>query len=148
MPSRLARLLFPSPPRSLPGNRGISILFRTAHLLASGLLLGGHAFDAEPERLVMCLYATVASGVGLIVLEVYRSCDWAYQGMGALVIVKTVVTAAAAVWWEQRVPLLFLVVILGSLGSHMPSRYRHYSLLHGCVLPDHGSQPGTGTQEH
>lgn len=141
MTSRLSTLLLPSPPRSLPGNRGISIVLRTTHLLTSSLLLGGHVFGVEPERLIVCLYATIASGAGLIVLELYRSCDWAYQGMGALVIVKTLMTAAAGVWWEQRVPLLVLVVILGSVGSHMPSRYRHYSLLHGCVLPDHGSKP-------
>lgn len=89
----------------------------------------------------MCLYATVASGVGLILLEVYRSFDWVYQGMGVLVTAKTLVTVAAGIWWEHRVPLLVVVVILGSLGSHMPSRYRHYSLLHGRVLPDHGVQP-------
>jgi hypothetical protein len=141
MMSRLSMLLFPSAPRSLPGNRGISIAFRTTHLLASGILLGGHVFGAEPERLVACLYATIASGAGLIALEVYRSCDWAYQGMGALVIVKALITATAGVWWEQRVALLVLAGILGSVGSHMPSRYRHYSLLHGCVLPDHGSKP-------
>jgi hypothetical protein len=141
MMSRLSMLLFPSAPRSLPGNRGISIAFRTTHLLTSGLLLGGHVFGVEPERLVVCLYATIASGAGLIALEVYRSCDWAYQGMGVLVIVKTLMTAAAGVWWEQRVPVLVLVGILGSVGSHMPSRYRHFSLLHGRVLPDHGSHP-------
>jgi hypothetical protein len=143
MTSSLSKLLFPSPARSLPGNRGIGIVFRTAHLLATSLLLGGHVFGVEPARLVVCLYATIASGAGLIVLELYRSCDWAYQGMGALVIVKTLMTAAAGIWWEQRVPLLLLVLILGSVGSHMPSRYRHFSLLHGRVLPDHGSKPPT-----
>jgi hypothetical protein len=141
MTSRLSAILFPSSPRFLPGNRGISIAFRTTHLLTSGLLFGGHVFGVEPERLIVYLYATVASGTGLIALELYRSCDWAYQGMGVFVIVKTLMTAAAGVWWEHRVPLLVLVGILGSVGSHMPSRYRHFSLLHGCVLPDHGSQP-------
>lgn len=136
MGSRLSALLLPSPPRSLPCNRGISIALRTLHLLTSGLLLGGHAFDAQPERLGVLLYLTVGSGAGLILLELYRSCDWAYQGMGALVILKVALTALAGFWWEQRVVLLCLVVILGSVGSHMPSRYRHYSLPHGRVLPD------------
>ena len=141
MASRLSTLLFPSPPRSLPYNRGISIGFRSLHLLASGLLVGGHTFNVEPPRLVALLYLTVGSGLGLVLLELYRSCDWVYQGMGALVMVKTAITAMAGVWWEQRVALLFLVVVLGSVGSHMPSRYRHYSFIHGWVLPDHGSKP-------
>ena len=147
MTPQLSALLFPPVPRSLPHNRGISIGFRTLHLLGSSLLIGGHAFGAEPERLVSLLYLTVGSGLGLILLELYRSCDWVHQGMGLLVILKAVITASAGLWWEQRVPLLCLVVVLGSVGSHMPARYRHYSLLHGCVIPDHGSKAQRPTPE-
>jgi hypothetical protein len=141
MTSRFSTLLFPPAPRSLPFNRGISIGFRTLHLLGSSLLLGGHAFGVEPQRLLTLLYLTAGSGLGLILLELYRSCDWAYQGMGVLVIVKSAITVLAGVWWDERVLLLLLVLVLGSVGSHMPARYRHYSLLHGRVLPDHGSKP-------
>jgi hypothetical protein len=137
--SQLTALLFPSPPRVLLCNRGISIGFRTLHLLASSLLLGGHAFDVEPQRLVALLWLTAGSGLGLILLELYRSCDWVYQGMGVLVIVKVVITAMAGLWWEQRVLLLSLVVILGSVGSHMSARYRHYSFRHGRVLDSKSS---------
>jgi hypothetical protein len=140
MTSRLGPILFPSPPRSLPYNRGIGIGFRTLHLLASGLLVGGHAFEAEPQRLVGLLYLTVGSGVGLILLELYRSCDWVYQAMGVLVILKTAITVLAGFWWAQRVPLLCIVVVLGSVGSHMPANYRHYSVRHGRVLYDQSSK--------
>lgn len=142
MTSRLSAILFPPVPRSLPYDRGISIGFRTLHLLGSSLLIGGHAFGAEPQRLVGLLYLTVGSGAGLILLELYHSCDWLYQGMGLLVIVKTMITALAGLWWEPRVWLLCLVVVLGSVGSHMPARYRHFSLRHGRVLRDHGDDPG------
>ena len=140
MASRISALLFPLVPRSLPYNRGISIGFRTLHLLASGLLIGGHAFGAEPQRLIGLLYLTAGSGLGLILLELYRSFDWVYQGMGLMVIVKTAITVLAGFWWEQRVPLLCLVVVLGSVGSHMPASYRHYSLRHGRVLQEHTSK--------
>ena len=139
MPPRLSAFLFPSAPRSLPYNRGISVGFRTLHLLASSLLFGGHAFEVEPQRLVALLYLTVGSGLGLILLELYRSCDWVYQGMGVLAIVKVVITGLAGLWWEQRVLLLSLVVILGSVGSHMTARYRHYSFRHGRVLDSKSS---------
>jgi len=33
-------------------------------------------------------------------------------------------------FWEVRVILLLLVVGIASVGSHMPGRYRNYSLLH------------------
>lgn len=87
--------------------------------------------------MVLYLYLTIASGVGLIVLELYRSCHWIYQGMGVLTEIKLGFLASAGVWWDMRVPLLILVVILGSVGSHMPARYRHYSLVHGRVLDEH-----------
>lgn len=146
MAPRLSALLFPSPPRALPFNRGISIGFRTLHLLASSLLLGGHAFDVAPQRLFPLLVVTVGSGLGLILLELYRSCDWVYQGMGVLVIAKVALTALAGLWWEQRVLLLSLVLILGSVGSHMSARYRHYSFRHGRVLDS--KSPSTRSSSH
>jgi hypothetical protein len=59
--------------------------------------------------------------------------------MGVLVIAKAALTALAGLWWEQRVLLLSLVVILGSVGSHMSARYRHYSFRHGRVLDSKSS---------
>ncbi len=137
MTSRLRAALFPSIPRRLPYTRGLNVALRTAHLITFGALLGGHVFDISGDRLVLYLYLTIASGVGLIVLELYRSCHWIYQGMGVLTEIKLGFLASAGVWWDMRVPLLILVVILGSVGSHMPARYRHYSLVHGRVLDEH-----------
>jgi hypothetical protein len=37
--------LFPERPRRLPWGRWINIGFRTLHLPAAGILLGGHAFQ-------------------------------------------------------------------------------------------------------
>ena len=98
-------------------------------MLTSGLLVGGHAFDVEPRRLVSLLYLTVGSGLGLILLELYRSCDWAYQGMGLLVDRQDGDHGRwQASGGTQRVPLLVSWSCSGSVGSHMPARYRHYSL--------------------
>ena len=139
MPSGLFATLFPAVPRRLPYARGLNIAFRTAHLVTSGILLGGHVFDIAPYRLIVFLYLTIASGAGLISLELYRSCRWAYEGVGLLVEIKLLLLIAAGIWWDQRAPLIILVVILGSGGAHMPARYRHYSLLHGRVLDEHSS---------
>ncbi|MEI8189666.1 MAG: hypothetical protein WCI75_08110 [candidate division NC10 bacterium] len=139
MPSGLFATLFPAVPRRLPCARGLNIAFRTAHLVTSGILLGGHVFEIAPHRLLPLLYLTIASGAGLIALELYRSCQWVYQGMGLLVEIKLALLIAAGIWWDARVPLVILVVILGSVGAHLPARYRHYSLLHGRVLGEHSS---------
>lgn len=128
--ARLASVLFPDPPRRLPHERWIAIAFRTAHLIAAGSLLGGHLFAVPPDRLYSWLVATVASGLGLIALEVYRSAHWFHMAQGVLVLLKALVTALAGLWWSERVPLLLLVAVLGSVGSHMAGRYRHYSILY------------------
>jgi hypothetical protein len=79
MGGRVWAWLLPERPRHLPGARAWSIAFRTLHLAAFGLLLGGHAFAVEPDRLLAA-------------------------------------------------------ISLASVGSHMPARFRHYSILHRRVL--------------
>jgi hypothetical protein len=136
MPSPVFSIFFPVTPRRVPYERGISIALRSAHLMTSGLLLGGHAFDVAPHRLLLFLYLTVASGLGLIALELYASCRWIYLGKGVMVCLKLALLIAAGLWWEQRVVFLLLVVLLGSIGSHLPARYRYYSVIHGRVISD------------
>jgi hypothetical protein len=139
--SHLYSILFPDPPRRVPCERGINIILRTAHLMTVGILLGGHVFGVAPHRLILYLYLTIASGSGLIALELYRSCRWIYLGKGVIVILKLCCLIAAGIWWDQRVAFLLLVVVLGSAGSHMPSRLRYYSVLHGRVITDSPRDP-------
>jgi len=134
MPPSPGRLLFPDPPRRLAHERAINILFRSAHILTSGILLGGHVFAVPPARLEGLLWATLASGAGLIALELYRSCRFLYQGQGVMVWVKLILVLAAGYWWDERVVLLALAAVVASVGAHMPGRYRHYSLRDGRVL--------------
>ena len=129
-------LFFPQPARRIPHERWFNIGFRTLHLMASSVLLGGHVFGVPPEALFRWLLLTVASGTALIALELLRSLRWLYLAQGGLVILKVAVTILAGLWWQHRVALLLVVVVLGSVGSHMPARLRHYSLLHGRVLDD------------
>lgn len=128
------RILLPEPPRDLPYARAISIGFRTLHIAAIGVLLGGHVFNMPADRLYVWLVLSLISGVGLMGVELYSSCKWVYQGKGVLVFLKLILVAAVAVWWEQRVWLLFVVLVIGSVGSHMPGRFRYYSIIHRRVI--------------
>jgi hypothetical protein len=141
MGQRLSEILFPPTPRRIPHERGINIALRTAHLMTSGILLGGHVFDVSADRLILFLYLTIASGVGLILLELYSSCRWIYLGKGAMILLKIALLIAAGVWWDQRVVFLLLVVLIGSVSSHMPARFRYYSLIHGQVISDPAKVP-------
>jgi len=128
------RLLLPDPPLALPFARVWNIAFRTAHLATMGVLLGGHVFGMPAERLLVWLYATVITGAGLAAIEAYPSCSWCYEGRGACTLIKLLLLLLVPWLWSQRVALLVVVVVLGSVGSHMPWRYRHFSLRHGRLM--------------
>jgi len=120
--------------RVLPHARAWNIGVRTLHIAVTGILLGGHAFAVPEDRLRPMLWLTLATGLALVFLEAYPSCRWFYQCRGALVLLKLALLAAITVFWEFRVPLLLAIVVIASVGSHMPARFRYYSLVHGRVL--------------
>jgi len=113
----------------------MSIAFRTLHLAAFGILLGGHAFELHTDRLLLYLWLTILSGLGLIALEVYAvGLYWLVLGKGIMVLVKLALLLLIPFFWEARMVLLLLVVVIASVGSHMPAGYRHYSVLHRRVM--------------
>jgi hypothetical protein len=109
-------------------------LLRTAHLIAAGALYGGHVYGVEAERLVPALAAVLATGGAFLGLEVYQASIWLVQVRGVATMVKLALVAAVSLFWEIRVPLLTMAVIIGGVSSHMPGRWRYYSVLHGRVV--------------
>ena len=123
--------------------RVLNIGFRTAHLGAMGVLLGGHAFDLAPERLTVSLWLTVGTGLALATVESGRRLLWLHQGRGLMTMVKLALLCLVPLAWDYRLPILLAVVVLASVGSHMPARFRYYSVLHRQVIHD-GRGPGGG----
>ena len=124
----------------LVSRRAWNILFRTAHIAVTGILLGGHAFDVPAARLRAVLLASIATGMALVVLEAYPGLPWAYQGRGCAVLSKLALLCTIPFLWAYRLPVLLVVVVIASVGSHMTSRWRYYSLLHGRVLEKPGKR--------
>ena len=104
--------------------------------MAAGILLGGHFFNAPVGALLPWLYLAIASGIGLIALEAYPSLHFVFEGWGVMTLTKLALLAVIPFAWSARVPILLAVVALGSVGSHMPARFRHYSLLYRRVIKD------------
>lgn len=116
--------------------RALNIATRTAHIGAMGILVGGYAFDVTPERLHATLWLTIGTGLVLAALESGGRLLWFHQGSGVMTMVKLAVLCAVPFAWAYRVPILLLVIALGSVGSHMPGRMRHYSLVYRRVIHD------------
>src|SRR3972149_11702800 len=114
---------FPEKARHLPGSRAWSITFRTLHLAAFGVLLGGHAFAVETDKLLPYLYLTILSGIGLIALEMYAvGLYWLFLRKGLMVLGELGLLLALPFFWEQRLALLLVVVVVASGGGHLPAR--------------------------
>jgi len=119
-----------------------NIALRTAHIAAMGVLLGGHAFDVPREKLLPSLVLTIASGVALGLLEAGPSLIWFHQGRGLMTLAKLALLATIPWFWDCRFPILLVVVVLASVGSHMTARLRYYSFIYREVINCHNG-PGT-----
>jgi hypothetical protein len=111
--------------------RGLRTSLRTAHVLAFSALYGGHVYDVSAERLVSALIATLATGGAFMALEIYSAPVWLVQVRGVATLVKLALVASVAALWDWSVFLLTVVTAIGVVTSHMPGRYRYFSLLHG-----------------
>jgi hypothetical protein len=64
----------------------------------------------------------------LAILEAIPERRWFLQVCGVLSIGKVLVLCLVPLFWSHRVPILMGVIVVGSVGSHMPRRFRHYLL--------------------
>ncbi len=127
------------PPRScapsLPHARAWNITARTAHIAVIAVLVGGHAYDAPSADLRPILWLAIATGAALIFLEAFSvRLKWLVQGRGLMVLAKLALLVLIPWLWSVRVPILLATIVLASVGSHMPARFRYYSVVDRRVL--------------
>lgn len=122
--------------------RALNIALRTAHIAAMGILLGGHAFAVRESRLLLSLWLTIGTGAALGVLEAGGRFTWFHQGRGLMTLAKLALLCTVLFLWDYRLWILLAVVVIASIGSHMPARFRYYSVIYREVIPD-GCGPGT-----
>ena len=120
--------------RTFPGIRWLRIALRTAHLIAMGLLVGGVAGGASSSDLTAALWGTFLSGALFVAIELYQSVQFVFQVKGIAVLVKLLLLMGAVEWPESALPFLIAAIVIGGISSHMPGKYRHYSILHGRPL--------------
>jgi hypothetical protein len=121
--------------------RGLNIGMRTAHIAAMGVLLGGHAFGVDPERLKVAFWLTLGTGVALAAIESGFRLLWLHQGRGFMTMAKLALLCVVPFAWGYRLPILLAVVVIASVGSHMSGRFRYYSIVYREVIHD-GCGPG------
>lgn len=116
--------------RDVPGLRPLRTTLRTSHIVAFAALYGGHVYGLPAERLFLALAGTVATGAAFMALECYHAPIWIVQIRGVATLLKLILVGSVTFGWEWRVLLLTLAIVIGSVVSHMPGRYRYYSIVH------------------
>jgi hypothetical protein len=125
----------------LPNPRAWNIGLRTAHIATMGVLLGGHAFGVSKEELLPWFWMCLATGSALAVVEVGPRLVWFHQGRGLMTLAKLGLLGCVPWFWDYRFPILLAIVVIASVGSHMPARFRYYSVLYREVIRT-GAGPG------
>lgn len=98
------------------------------------IVLGGVAWRVPGERMAHAVVITFVSGVLLLAIDLWKSCVFLYQGAGVAAILKL---ALVGLGWHlpgARLGFYLAATVVGSVGSHMSGRWRHWSLLDGKVL--------------
>ncbi|MBV8072634.1 MAG: hypothetical protein JO270_22210, partial [Acidobacteriaceae bacterium] len=99
------------------------------HIGITGVLFGGHCFNVAASRLLPFLYLAIATGAALAVIETYPDWRGLFELRSLLLGAKLLMLCAIPWFWAYRVTILALVLTLASVGSHMPRRFRHFSVL-------------------
>jgi len=114
--------------------RVVDIVLRTAHIATIGVVVGGAWLGVPAEQFAAWWHGAAGTGVGLIVSEIAQGRHWPHQGRGLMLWAKLLLLAPALVWPAWLPAALLGAVAIGSIGSHMPRRFRHWSLVHRRVV--------------
>lgn len=116
--------------------RWLGIAARTSHIGAASLLFGGLLLAAPFVRLTPWHHLTIATGGFLLLLEWRHDPRWPHRGKGLLALLH--LGLCVLIHWAPALtaPLLWMILISGSIGSHMPRKFRHWSILQGWEIRD------------
>jgi hypothetical protein len=126
----------PSVPKRSAWARALDILLRTGHIGVAGILLGGAVFEASLPAVHSYAWLVVATGLGLVGTELHHSLRWPHEGRGLLALGHMLPAALLHLWPARCVELLWLAMVVGAIGSHMPRAWRHWSLVYGKIKRD------------
>ncbi len=116
--------------------RWFRIACRTIHIATLAVVVGGVTFGASADQLGVWVGGVVLSGMALMTSDLLGTDPYLRLVHGMAMLVKLALLALAVWFVSARLGLLFFVVALSSVVSHMSGRYRHYPVW-GKPMDDH-----------
>jgi hypothetical protein len=111
--------------------RAIQIGLRSLHLVFMGLVLGGVPMGATWQTLRGPIIGTLTTGVLLLLVCMRWGCLELTKGAGWAVLLKLGLLGLGNLFESVRLECYVCATIVASVGSHMPSAWRHFSLPQG-----------------
>ena len=121
----ITQYLFPAEPRDFPQRRNLQTLLRALHILAGGVLLGGHIFHQPDPLLIPWLWFAVGTGAALMATDLYASFSILLEMRGLIIIIKLLLLIVAAIYPAMITLALITIIMIGGISSHMPGSFRH-----------------------
>jgi len=115
-------------------SRLLQVVLRTIHIMAMALVLGALPYGLGFQELRVPVLMAVASGLALFGFDLAKSPQVLLQGSGIAVLVKLTLLGCGHLWPAERLAWYLAATAVASVGSHMPGRWRHYSLLERKVV--------------
>jgi len=110
------------------------ILLRTAHVGVAGILLGGFIFEVPFFDLHLWHSLTIFTGLGLLLLELRHSLGWPHQVRGLIGIVHIGLPGLVHLFPAMVIPFTWATLATGGIVSHMPRKFRYWSILYRKVV--------------
>jgi hypothetical protein len=124
-----AHLPIVPPKQGKPGyQRVIEVTLRSVHILSMGLVLGGIAMGGTHDTLLGPIVATVTSGLLLLGVSLAWGCMHLTQGAGYAFLAKMGLLGLGFLFQTSRLEFYAAATFVTSVGSHMPSAWRHHTL--------------------
>jgi len=115
-------------PAKPPYARPIEVGLRSIHIVSMALVLGGIPGGGTFETLRVPIIATLVSGILLLAACVRWGCFNLTQGAGWAFMAKLALLGLGNVFDGARLQFYMASALVASVGSHMTSSWRHYTL--------------------
>jgi len=127
-PMSLRSLLIPEQSRQFPARVWFRVTCRSLHILCIGAYVGGTLYGGPEAELSRWFHGAAATGAALILADLYGSFIYMAELRGMAMFAKLIVLGAATGLPDQRLGILIGLIVFSSVVSHMPSRWRHWTL--------------------
>jgi len=126
----LAQLIFPPKSRDFKAKRWLKITLRTGHLIGMAGMTTYVLSDTFITDWLFFIHLTIASGVAMMLLDIWSNGVWLVQLRGQAIIIKLILFAALLMTEQHDSLLFFSMIIISGLIAHAPSNVRYYSIFH------------------